>query len=141
MDTTVRKRKAESGQAITEFAIAIPIFMAAVIFIIGASWIVFTQLTADYSAFAGARAGTINRGEVALPWLAPGVFDQKVSVVAGPRTKQAIGAPSLSVDAARFLRLQDTTHFDLGLFGHLQLGAGAAPRLQQFFPGPPDPWE
>ncbi len=134
-------RKSHRGQVMLEFFIVLPIVLLLIALVVKGGWVVFTQMVADYSSFEGARAGSVNRGDTALPWLASGVFAAKAEKVAGERTLQAIGEPGVSQDTARFLRLQDSTHFDLGIFGQLHLGAGAAPRLQQFFPGPPSPWE
>lgn len=62
----IRKRIQESGQALVEFALILPILLLLLCGIIDFGWIFSNQLMVDFSARDGARFGAVNASSTTL---------------------------------------------------------------------------
>ncbi len=131
------RRAGERGQAAAEMALILPVMLLMIFgILIVAGWY-FQQTVVAIAASDAARAGGIGRGNLAI----------------AQRRNQAIldafgvdGAQTeVSVDSARRAVIVRTTgqfEWQLPIFNfNLELFGGSFARRQDFYGGPPEPWE
>lgn len=139
-------RNLEQGDAMVEFAIALPIFIILMAAIGWGAWLSFTQNAADISAILAIREGSFNRGEnTVLVQAGPGFFAERLPTHVGSKSASYVGVPQaqhLSDFRMVTLAVNGTVEFIFGpISANHDYGGGAAGRYWLFYPGPPDPWE
>jgi hypothetical protein len=140
------RKNVERGDAILEFAAALPLFILLLAGIGIFSWLFWAQAAADVAAIRGLKEASLNRGgDATSPGSGAASFRSSMGALTGSRTAGAVGDAHVSVSGAeRMVNLAVTGSVQL-LFGPLSssfnFGGGGAGRVWRFWPGPPDPWE
>jgi len=145
MNKTRNRAIAEKGDAILEFAAALPLF----ILILGLTgifaWAAWAQgASAMITAEAVREAGMNRNGEV-YPEVGGEIFSTGIYSLLGSKTGSLIGFPAITANPTQHQVTLDLTNTGDVMFGILGLtfewAGGGSARMQNFYPGPPDTWE
>jgi hypothetical protein len=140
------RKNLERGDAILEFAAALPLFILLLAGIGIFSWLFWAQAAADVAAMRALQEASVNRGADAInPGAGAKSFQSSIGTLTGGRTAGAVGGASVSTNAARrmvHLNVAGSVRLSFGPLESLfNFGGGGAGRMWRFWPGPPNPWE
>jgi hypothetical protein len=141
-----KNTKTDAGDAVLEFAAALPLFLLLIGGIVIFAWLFWAQAAADIAAVRALKEGTANQGGEAVdPGAGVRSFSDSMGFLTGPRTAGIIGEAQVSTQEGR-RAVQVGVHGSVNLkFGPLEgaysFGGGGFGRLWRFWPGPPEGWE
>lgn len=145
MNETKKAKPGEKGDAIIEFAAALPLF----IMIIGLTgifaWASWSQgASAMITAEAVREAGLNRNGEV-NPEVGGEIYTTGIYSLLGSKTGSLVGFPSITANPTQrqvSLDLSTTENMIFGIMGlAFEWAGGGSSRMQNFYPGPPESWE
>jgi hypothetical protein len=136
----------EAGDAVLEFAAALPLFLLLIGGIVIFTWLFWAQAAADIAAVRALKEGTVNQGGEAVdPGAGVSSFSDSMGFLTGPRTAGVIGEAQVSAQEGRRavqFGVNGSVNLKFGpLEGAYSFGGGGFGRLWRFWPGPPEGWE
>jgi hypothetical protein len=138
--------QSQAGDAVLEFAAALPLFLLLISGIVIFAWLFWAQAAADIAAVRALKEGAANRGgELVDPGAGASSFSDSMGFLTGPRTAGLIGEAQVSVQEGRRavqFGVSGSVNLKFGpLEGAYSFGGGGFGRLWRFWPGPPEGWE
>lgn len=138
-----KRRRAEAGETVLEFAAVLPLFLLLVAGIVMFAWLFWAQAAADIAAVRALKEGSLSRGVGPDPGAGTAFFSEAMNRLTGGRTAVTVGDVQ-AVTGERTLQFEVSGAAQLS-FGLLEadyiFGGGGFGRLWRFWPGPPNGWE
>lgn len=128
-----------------EVAVSFP-FLALMIMAIGlVAWIFWVQAAVHIATLEAARSAAFHRGDGNATGEGYAPFQAALAGLTNERSSEAVGSPQIEADwnrrAVRVSIDGGISFFTHVLGGSYRFSGGAFTRIQDFFGGPPDPWE
>ena len=143
----MRKKSArcEDGSTVLEVAVALPFFILMILVIGVVAWIFWTQAAATVASIEAARYSAYRWNQSIALSSGAGPFYDAMSGIGSQQAASFVGLPLISADwttrsVSVFVR-RGATFSAQGVSGSYTFSSGAYTRIQDFFGGPPSPWE
>jgi len=145
MNMPLRKPVAETGSAVMEVAVSYP-FLVLMLMAIGLfAWIFWVQAATHIATLEAARSAAFYTGTSGGYGDGYGPFYAALTGLTSAPAADAVGGPKIITDWNRRtvqVSIDGRVTFFHDLLGDsYRFSGGAFTRIQDFFGGPPDPWE
>ena len=137
--------RSEDGSTILEVAIALPFFILMLLAIGTVAWIFWTQTAATVASIEAARYSAYRWDQSIAISSGTGPFYDAMSGIGSQQAAGFVGLPEISANwmtrSVSVLVQRGATFSAQGVSGSYTFSSGAYTRIQDFFGGPPSPWE
>lgn len=135
----------EDGSAVLEVAVALPFFILMLLAIGLVAWIFWTQTAASIASIDAVRYSAYRWNQSIALSSGAGPFHDAMSGIGSPQAANFVGLPQITADwttrsVSVFIQ-RGATFSSQGVSGSYTFSSGAYTRIQDFFGGPPSPWE
>jgi Flp pilus assembly protein TadG len=137
--------KREDGSAVMEVAVALPFFVLMLLAIGVVAWIFWTQTAATIASIEAARYSAYRWDQSIAISSGTGPFYDAMSGIGSSQAASFVGLPQISANwttrSVSVFVQRGATFSAQGVTGTYTFSSGAYTRIQDFFGGPPSPWE